>query len=58
VMVGDKPAMARNAGSVDAAPQTLGSTVGHLHVGSNRPHAVDGAPREQCSSAPSGRNDE
>ena len=41
-MVGDKPAMARNAGSVDAAPQTLGSTVGHLHVGSNRPHAVDG----------------
>ena len=42
ILVGDKPAVARNAGAVSKSPQVLGSTVGQLHVGSNRPHAVDG----------------
>jgi hypothetical protein len=46
IMAGDSPAAPRKAGTPLATKQVAASSSGQLHVGSNRPHAADGASQQ------------
>ena len=46
IMAGDSPAAPRKAGTPLTAKQVAASSSGQLHVGSNRPHAADGASQQ------------